>query len=85
LREFTGVPSEEGGRKCKGWSDEGMLAFEKHVKTIRNDVEDGSKCTAWEKTRRDLMEKLGHSRKDDEEPSQKARWKPNLGVVCEGF
>jgi hypothetical protein len=26
LREFTGVPSK-GERKCKGWSDEGMVAF----------------------------------------------------------
>jgi hypothetical protein len=31
------------------------------------------------------MEKLGHSKRDDEEPSQKERYKPNLGVVYEGF
>jgi hypothetical protein len=48
LHEFTGVPSE-GERKCKGWSDEGMLAFEKHVTTIRKDVEDG-KCVACQCT-----------------------------------
>jgi hypothetical protein len=40
LREFTGVPSK-GDRKCKGWSNEGMLAFEKYVTTIRKEVEDG--------------------------------------------
>jgi hypothetical protein len=74
LREFTGVPSE-GERKCKGWSDEGMLAFEKHVSTIRKDVEDGK----WEKL------KLGPWKKNNEEPLQKTKHKPNLGLVCEGF
>jgi hypothetical protein len=84
LREFTGVPSE-GERKCKGWSDGGMLAFENYVKAIRKDVEDG-KYVAWEKAYRDVMEKLGHSAKNnDEEPPQKARYKPNLCVVYEGF
>jgi hypothetical protein len=83
LREFTGVPSE-GGRKCKGWSNKGMVAFKKHVKTIWNDVEDG-KHAAWENACEDVMEKLGHCRKEDEESLPKARCKPNLGVVCEGF
>jgi hypothetical protein len=40
LREFTGVPSE-GKRKCKGWSNEGMLAFKKQVRTTWKDMEDG--------------------------------------------
>jgi hypothetical protein len=83
LREFTGVPSE-GERKCKGWSDEGMLAFEKYVMTIRKDVTEG-KYVAWEKAYREVMEKLGHSKKQNEEPLQKAKYKPNLGVVYEGF
>jgi hypothetical protein len=83
LHEFTGVPSE-GERKHKGWSDEGMVAFEKYVKAIRKDVED-KKYLAWEKAYRDVMEKLGHSRRDEEDPLQKARYKPNLGVVYEGF
>jgi hypothetical protein len=83
LREFTGVPSE-GERKCKGWSDEGMLAFEKYVTTIRKDVADG-KYVTWEKAYREVMEKLGRSKKRNEEPLQKARYQPNLGVVYEGF
>ena len=84
LREFTGVPSE-GERKCKGWSDEGMLAFEKHVMTIKKDVEDG-KYLAWERAYREVMErlKLGPWKKN-EEPMQKAKCKPNLGLIHEGF
>ena len=83
LREYTGVPSE-GERKHKGWSDEGMVAFEEYVQEIRRDVEE-DKYVAWEKAYREVMEKLGHSKKGDEEPLQKARYKPNLGVVYEGF
>jgi hypothetical protein len=83
LREFTGVPSQ-GERKHKGWSDEGMVAFEKYVEAIRKDVED-DKYVAWEKAYRDVMEKLGHLKKDDDEPLQQARYKPNLSVVYEGF
>jgi hypothetical protein len=83
LREYTGDPSV-GERKCKGWSDEGMEAFESHVKTIRKDVDDG-KYVAWEKSYREVMETLGHSKKDDGAPLQKARYKPDLGVVYEGF
>jgi hypothetical protein len=83
LREFTGVPSQ-GERKCKGWSDEGMVAFENCVKEIRRDEEEG-KHVAWEKACRDVMEKLGNAQRDSEEPFQKARHEPNLAVVCEGF
>jgi hypothetical protein len=83
LCEFTGVPSE-GERKCKGWSDEGMVAFENHVKEIRTDEEEG-KHVAWEKAYRNVMEKLGHAQRDSEEPFQKARCEPNLAVVYEGF
>jgi hypothetical protein len=83
LREFTGV-SSQGERKHKGWSDEGMMAFENYVEAIRKDVEE-EKYIAWENAYRDVMEKLGHSKKDDEEPLQKERYKPNLGVVYEGF
>ena len=54
-------------RKCKGWSDEGMRAFEKYVKAVRKDEEDG-KCVAWDKAYWDAMEKLGHAQRDDEEP-----------------
>jgi hypothetical protein len=77
------VPSK-GERKHKGWSNEGMVAFEKYVKAIRQDVED-EKYLAWEKAYRDVIEKLGHSSRDEEDPLQKARYKPNLGVVYEGF
>jgi hypothetical protein len=64
LREFTGVPSQ-GERKHMGWSDEGMVAFEKYVEAIRKDVED-DKYAAWEKAYWDGMEKLGHLKKDDD-------------------
>jgi hypothetical protein len=83
LREFTGVPSQ-GERKHKGWSDEGMLAFEQCVETIRKDVEQG-KHIAWEKACRNVMERLGLSKKDVEDPLQQARCEPNLSVVYEGF
>jgi hypothetical protein len=83
LREFTGVPSQ-GERRHKGWSDEGMLAFEKYVEMIRKDVEQ-SKYVAWEKAYREVMKKLGHTKNDDEDPLQQARYKPNLSVVYEGF
>jgi hypothetical protein len=61
-----------------------MEAFKRYVKAIRKDVEE-DKYVAWEKAYWDVMEKLGHSKKDKEEPFQKARYKSNLGVVCEGF
>ena len=83
LREFTGVPSQSE-RKHKGWSDEGMLAFEQHVETIRKDVEQ-RKHVAWETACRDVMEKLGLAKKDIEDPLQQARCEPNLSVVREGF
>jgi hypothetical protein len=83
LREFTGVPSK-GERKCKGWSDEGMVAFENYVKEIRRDEEEGKHAT-WEKAYRDVTNKLGNAQRDSEEQFQKARCEPNLAVVCEGF
>jgi hypothetical protein len=83
LREFTGVPSE-GERKCKGWSDEGMVAFEKYVKMVKQDEEDG-KYGAWDKAYRDVMDTLGHALRENGEPLQKARYEPNLDVVYEGF
>jgi hypothetical protein len=83
LRVFTGVPLQ-GERKCKGWLDEGMVAFENYVKEIRRDEEEG-KYVAWEKAYWDVMEKLGNAERDSEEPFQKARYEPNLAVVYEGF
>ena len=83
LRQFTGVASE-GERKCKGWSDEGMEAFEKYVRVIKKDVEDG-KYIAWESAYREVIETLGHANDDGGVPLQKAKYKPNLGLVYEGF
>lgn len=83
LIEITGAPPKGEG-KCKGWSNEGMVAFEKDVKTIRKVVENG-KYVALEKSYQDVMEYLGHLKKDNGEPLQKARCKSNLGVVYEGF
>jgi hypothetical protein len=71
LREFTGVPSE-GERKCKGWSGKGMLAFEKHVTTIKKDVEDG-KYVAWERAYQQVMERL-----------KLGPWKKNRGAIAKG-
>jgi hypothetical protein len=73
-----------GWEKAPGWSDEGMMAFEKYVEAIRKDVEE-DKYAAWENAYLDVMEKVGHSKKDDEEALQKERYKPNQGVVYEGF
>jgi hypothetical protein len=64
--------STQGERKHKGWSKEGMMAFKKYVEAIRKDVEE-DKYVAWENAYRDVMEKLGHSKKDDEEALQKKR------------
>jgi hypothetical protein len=83
LHDFSGV-SSEGERKHKGWSDEGMVAFEKYVEAIKKDVED-DKYVAWEKAYRDVMERLGRSKKDKDEPLQQPKYKPNLSVVYEGF
>ena len=83
LREFTGVASE-GERKCKGWSDEGMVEFEKYVKAVRKDVEDGRYVT-WDKAYREVMVIMGHEQRSDEEALQKTRYEPNLAVVYEGF
>jgi len=84
LREFTGV-SSQGEKKHKGWSDEGMVTFEKYVKAIRKDVED-NKYVAWEKAYRDVMEKLGHSKRPDDDPVQRReRYEPNHSIVYEGF
>jgi hypothetical protein len=84
LREFTGGVQSQGERKHKGWSDEGMQAFEQYVETIRKDVEQ-RKYVAWEKAYRDVMGRLGLTKKDVEDPLQQARYKPNLSVVYEGF
>ncbi len=83
MREFTGETAQ-GEKKHKGWSDEGMVTFEKYVRAIKEDVEE-DKYVAWEKAYREVMEKLGHSKKQNEEPLQKAKYTPNLGVVYEGF
>jgi hypothetical protein len=83
LREFTGVPSQ-GERKHKGWSDVGMVAFEQYVGAIKKDVED-DKYVGWEKAYREVMEKLGHSKRYEDNPLQEARYKPDLSVVYEGF
>jgi hypothetical protein len=83
LREFTGVASQ-GERRHKGWSDEGMVAFETYVGAIKKDVED-DKYVAWEKAYRDVMEKLGHSKVNDGDLLQGVRYEPDLNVVYEGF
>jgi hypothetical protein len=83
LREFTGV-STKGERKHKGWSDEGMETFEKYVKEIRKDVEE-DKYLAWEQAYRDVMERLGNTKKDCDDTPQQERYEPNLSVVYEGF
>jgi hypothetical protein len=53
--------------------------------TIKKDVEDG-KHVAWERACWEVMErlKLGAWKKN-EEPLQKAKHKPNLGLIHEGF
>ena len=84
LREFTGVTSL-GERKHKGWSDEGMVTFETYVKAIRKDVED-DKYVDWEQAYREVMEKLGHTKKPAfVDPDQVGKYEPNLSVVYEGF
>ena len=83
LREFTGE-SVQGEKKHKGWSDEGMATFEKYVRAIKKDVEE-DKYVAWEKAYREVMEKLGHSRRTDNDRVQQERYEPNLSVFYEGF
>ena len=83
LRQFTGVAAD-GERKCKGWSDEGMVAFEKHLRVIKKDVEDG-KYLAWERAYREVIQTMNHSNNNGGVPLQKAKYKPNLGLVYEGF
>jgi hypothetical protein len=83
LRKYTGV-APEGERKTKGWSDRGMVAFERWVGAILEDVND-DKYVAWEKAYRGVMKRIGNYRKDIEEPLQPPRYEPNLGVVWEGL
>jgi hypothetical protein len=84
LREFTGEASQ-GERKHKGWSDQGMEAFEKYVEEIKKDVEQ-DKYVAWENAYREVMKKLGHSRtKESENKVDEPRYKPNHSIVYEGF
>ena len=84
LREFTGVTSL-GERKHKGWSDEGMVTFETYVKTIWKDVED-DKYVDWEQAYREVMEKLGNTKKPAYvDQDQVGKYEPNLSVVYEGF
>ena len=47
LRKYTGRPSD-GERRFKGWSDEGMEAFEQWIEVIKKDVED-NKYNEFEK------------------------------------
>ena len=74
----------QGERKHKGWSDVGMETFEKYVKEIRKDVEE-DKYVAWEQAYRDVMERLGNTKKDCDDTPQQERYEPNLSVVYEGF
>ncbi len=60
------------------------MAFEQYVGAIKKDVED-DKYIAWEKAYRDVMERLGHSKRDEDDPLQEPRYKPDLTVVYEGF
>jgi hypothetical protein len=84
LREFTGETAQ-GEKKHKGWSDEGMVTFEKYVRAIKEDVEE-DKYVAWENAYREVMEKLGHSRsRTDNDRVQQERYEPNLSVFYEGF
>ena len=73
-----------GERKTKGWSDKGMVAFEMWVGAIIKDVND-NKYVAWEKAYCNVMKRLGHYRKDIEEPLKPPRYQTNLGVVWEGL
>ena len=85
VHEFTaGVPLEGERRKCKGWPNDGMLAFEKYVRTIRTDVED-SKYVAWEKAIGKSWRHWAIQGRKKGAPLRKAKYKPNLGVVYEGF
>ena len=85
LREFTGEASH-GERKHKGWSDEGMVAFENYVQEIQKDVEVGKYVAWWENAYRKVMEKLGHSRRSgEEEKTEEPRYRPNHSIVYEGF
>ena len=84
LREYTGEASH-GERKHKGWSDQGMVAFETYVEEIRKDVQD-NRYVAWENAYREVMRKLGHSRRPPEEGTAvEGRYKPNHSIVYEGF
>jgi hypothetical protein len=55
-------------------------------KAIRKDVQEG-KYEPWEKVYRDVMDRLGHSKKNNNKdvPSQLPRYEQNIEVVWEGF
>ena len=85
LCEYTGEASH-GERKHKGWSDQGMVAFETYVEEIRKDVVEDNRYVEWENAYREVMRKLGHSRRTPrEETALEGRYKPNHSIVYEGF
>ena len=47
-------------------------------------MEDG-KYIAWERAYWEVIETLDHSKNDGGVPLQKAKYKPKLGLVDEGF
>jgi hypothetical protein len=78
------VPSD-GERKYKGWSDEGMEAFEEWVKDMQKDVAK-DKQTVWEAAYCIIVEeKVGNGKKNDEKPVQQKKYEPSMGVVWEVF
>ena len=83
LRKYTGVPSDKV-IKCKGWSNEGLVAFENYVKEIKVDVEE-DKYNTWETGYREVMERLGIKKKQINGPLPEARYEPNLNVCWESF
>ena len=58
------------------------------MKIIRKDVVGGRwqvYSLLWEKAYQEVIETLGHSKNDDDGTPRKAKYKPNLGLVYEGF
>ena len=54
------------------------------MEAIQKGVEE-DKCVAWEKAYWDVMEKLGLSKRSNDNPVQQERYEPNLSIVYEGF
>ena len=81
LRKYTGKPNENE-RKFKGWSDEGMEAFEKWIEVIKKDVEN-VKYKVFEKVYQKVVEEVIGFRDDSDDNQKQKKYVPKKNLMWE--